>query len=257
VPDEQLKDVQRRILRNVLSEYDLPESLHGGVPGRSPRTNAEKHLGKDLVVNLDVRDFFPSVKHGEVARMFRREFGAGDEVTWLLTRLTTVDGQLPQGAPTSTMIANLLLATPVDAPTMHRADELGVTATRFVDDMAFSGRRASQLISATAKAVSRVGLRTWRKEKLKITPRSERQEVTGLTVNSSVGPSVSRKKRDRIRAAIHALQRVQSESEFENQLRSIRGRLTHLCSFNPGAANRLQRRLGDVLSASGRRFVQK
>jgi hypothetical protein len=230
-----------------LTECQLPDNLHGGIKGRSPKTNAEQHLGKEVVVTLDVRDFFPSVKHSQVARMFKRELHCGNEVTWLLTRLTTIDGQLPQGAPTSTMVANLLLAGPVDSPTSDMAREMEVVNTRFVDDMAFSGARASELISHTAQAVSRVALRTWRKRKLKITPRSQRQEVTGLTVNSTDGPSVSRKKRDKIRAAIFALRHIKDDETFVGELRSVKGRINHVRDFNPGSAKRLQRQLANVL----------
>ena len=56
----------------------------------SPMTNAEQHCGKPLVVTQDVRDFFPSVSHRQVASMFAREFGAGRDVVWLLTRPTTI-----------------------------------------------------------------------------------------------------------------------------------------------------------------------
>ena len=163
VPDEELKKVQRLILRRIFSEAPLPDGLHGGIPSRSPKTSAECHLGKDLVVNLDVRNFFPSASHRQVAEMFRRDFGCGREARWLLTRLTTIDGQLPQGAPTSTMIANLLLAIPVDVPIERSAAQLRVEYTRFVDDVAISGESADKLISETAKAVSTVGWRMWRK----------------------------------------------------------------------------------------------
>ena len=247
VPDKLLKNVQRRILRNILMDFSLPPGAHGGVKGRSPKTNAEQHLGKSLVVNIDVRDFFPSVDHRQVAKMFRREFGCGRQTTWLLTRLTTVDGQLPQGAPTSTMIANILLSTPVDGPTDRLAAEQDVGFTRFVDDITLSGEQADTLITDTAKAISRVDLRTWRKrEKLKITPRSRRQEVTGLTVNSSSAPGVPRYKRARIRTAIHEIETA-LPCELKQSLASIRGRLIHLNQFNPGSAKRLQRQLDRVL----------
>ena len=209
VPDDELKQIQRRILRKVLADFQFPVGAHGGIKGRSPRTNAEQHLGKSLVVNIDIRDFFPSVDHRQVAKMFHREFGCGRQTTWLLTRLTTVDGQLPQGAPTSTMVANILLAGAVDGPTTQRATGGDVEFTRFVDDITLSGARAGSLINETAKSASRIGLRTWRKrKKLKITPRSRRQEVTGLTVNSTSGPYVPKYKRARIKTAIHQLATV-------------------------------------------------
>ena len=250
VPDRELKIVQRRILKQVLMRFPLENGAHGGVIGRSPKSNAEQHLGKSLLVNVDVRDFFPSVDHRLIAKMFRREFGCGRETTWLLTRLTTIDGQLPQGAPTSTMIANILLTTPVDKPAKVRAHNLKVEFSRFVDDIAFSGEQADSLINETARTISQVGLRTWRKrKKLKITPRSCRQEVTGLTVNSLNGPSVARYKRARIRAAIHQL-KSKSRGDYENALNSIRGRLNHLKQFNPGSAARLNRQLNKDLSDS-------
>lgn len=247
VPDSELKSVQRRILKKILDDFSLSDCAHGGVKRRSPKTNAERHLGKRLVVNIDVRDFFPSVDHRQVAKMFCREFGCGRQTTWLLTRLTTVDGQLPQGAPTSTMIANILLARPVDYPTIQRANECNVDVTRFVDDITLSGEQADSLINETAKSVSRVGLRTWRsRKKLKIVPRSRRQEVTGLIVNSLDGPSVAREKRSRIRTAIYQL-RTTPSNDFARSLSSIKGRLNHLDQFNSGSAARLQRYLNDVL----------
>ena len=198
-------------------------------------------------MNIDIRDFFPSVDHRQVAKMFHREFGCGRQTTWLLTRLTTVDGQLPQGAPTSTMVANILLAGAVDGPTTQRATGGDVEFTRFVDDITLSGARAGSLINETAKSASRIGLRTWRKrKKLKITPRSRRQEVTGLTVNSTSGPYVPKYKRARIKTAIHQLATVSSE-DHKQSLASIKGRLTHLRQFNPGSAKRLDRHLARVL----------
>lgn len=245
-PDAQLKKVQRRILRRVLVEHPLSDAVHGGVKGRSPKSNAEYHLGKSVVVNVDVSNFFPSVSHRLVAKMFIREFGCGRDTAWLLTRLTTVDGQLPQGAPTSTLIANILLASPVDQPIGEEASVRCVRHTRFVDDITFSGENAHSLINETDHAASRVGLKINR-TKLKITPHSCRQEVTGLTVNSSSRPSVARCKRDRIRAAIHQL-KFKSHSDLEHALSSIYGRLNHLRQFNPSSAARMQRQLDKALT---------
>lgn len=247
-PDKRLKLVQRRILRKILSDYSLPDTAHGGVKGKSPKTNAAQHVGKPLVVTLDIRNFYPSVSHHQVARMFRREFGCGNSTTWLLTRLTTIDGQLPQGAPTSTAIANILLASTVDQPAERYAARHGVVVTRFVDDFGFSGEKATTLINNTAASASRIGLRTWRKrKKLKIMPASQRQEVTGLTVNAADGPSVPKYKRDRIRAAIHQL-RCLSAAEVEKEIQSIDGRINHVAQHNTVAAKRLRQQFEQVLA---------
>lgn len=244
-PDAQLKKVQRRILKQVLMQYPLSDAVHGGTKGRSPKSNAACHLGKSVVVQIDVRNFFPSVSHRLVAKMFTREYRCGRDTAWLLTRLTTVDGQLPQGAPTSTFIANVLLSNPVDRPIREQASVLGIDLTRFVDDIALSGESAQSLINQTVNAVAQAGLGINRK-KLKISPRYHRQEVTGLTVNMPNGPSIARYKRDRVRAAIHQLVSM-SHTDREHALNSIHGRLNYVKQFNPSAAKRMYSQLDEVL----------
>jgi hypothetical protein len=246
-PDSRLKAVQRRILRRILADFPLPDCAHGGVTGRSPLTNASQHLGKDYLVNSDIRNFYPSITHHQVAAMFREHFGCGRDTTWLLTRLTTLDGCVPQGAPTSSMIANILLAEPVDQPLVEQADKERVSFTRFVDDVSLSGDHPQALINAIATGASKVGLRTHRQSgKLTITPRSRRQEVTGYTVNSESGPSVGRYKQARIRAAIGQLLYLRKD-EFTAAVTSVDGRLNHLRQTNTGAAARLRCYLQRVL----------
>ena len=123
-----------------------------------------------------------------------------------------------------------------------------MTVTRFVDDFAYSGA-GMHARSSTARLgpARQVGLRTWRrKRKLRIMPASNRQEVTGLTVNAATGPSVPREKRDRVRAAIHQLGQCPTESE-QKAIQSIRGRLNHVERYNAGSAARLARLLEKTL----------
>ena len=248
VPKPELKGIQRNIKNAVLGPLELSDSAHGGVRGRSTHTNASQHLGQPWVVTTDVRSFFPNVKHYIVYRMFRHEFGFGKEVASLLARLTTLHAELPQGAPTSTIIANLLMAKAVDAPVSQRARELGAANTRFVDDFCFSGNDPRSLINDTARALSRKRLPIWRKTtkfqakpKLKIMPRSRRQEVTGLVVNSASGPSVPREYRDAVRAAIHQAAALPEGPQRRSAENSIRGRIVYVEMYNPGAAKRLRR----------------
>ena len=255
VPDKKLKFVQRRILRRILDRYALPDTAHGGVKGKSPKTNAAQHCGKPLVVSMDIRNFYPSVSHRQIAKVFRCEFGCGRDTTWLLTRLTTIDGQLPQGAPTSTAIANIVLATAVDRRSEIRASKRSVAVTRFVDDFAFSGRKAKSLINSTSRSVSGLGLRVWRApKKLKIMPASQRQIVTGLTVNSPDAPSVPRYKRDRIKAAIHQLPHL-PPAEAHKAIQSIGGRLNHLEQHNIGSAKRLRARFERTLQVLDQKSI--
>jgi RNA-directed DNA polymerase len=256
IPDTELMDIQRRIKKNVLDPISLSDDVHGGVRGRSPRSNASQHLGARCVVTIDVRKFFDEVRHRTVYRMFRHELGFGRDVASILTRLTTLDSRIPQGAPTSTAVANLVLSIPVDGPLSKQKTAHDVRYTRFVDDLAFSGLNPRPIINMVANFLSRRRLKIHRikkslqkKSKLKITPRSRPQEVTGLLVNSAGGPSISRKRRDRVREAIFHLRQMSDSLSRDKAVQSLRGRIFHVQQFNPGAALRLKRYLDQTLAA--------
>ena len=238
-PLDDLKEIQRRIKLNVFDRVPLSDAAHGGVGGRSPKTNAGQHLGQACVINLDVRKFFDEVHHEEVYGLFRKELGFGREVSRLLTRLTTLGDCLPQGAPTSTAIANLLLAKPVDNPISGNASRVGVRYTRFVDDIALSGTNPRPLIASVGKHLSRRRLPMYRRKagiqtqsKLKITHSRCRQEVTGLVVNARSGPSVPRDYRDNLRSAVYSL-RAADRLALPAALRSVRGKIEYVRSSTP------------------------
>jgi RNA-directed DNA polymerase len=256
VPDDELKGIQRRLTANVLSPLGLGDIAHGGVRGRSARSNAEQHVGQPCVVTLDVKDFFPNVRHYMIYRMLRHELGFGRDAASLITRLTTLHGELPQGAPTSTVLANLILAQSVDGPLSLAAQRIGVRVTRFVDDITLSGANPRPLINVTARLLSRRRLPMYRKKarfhskpKLRITPRSRAQEVTGLTINATTGLSIPRGRREAVRAAIFQLRNTSARGDERNAaINSIRGRIAHVREFNPRAAARLEKQLNASLS---------
>jgi RNA-directed DNA polymerase len=243
-PSKQLKHTQKRITRNILLGIEIGVEVHGGVKGCSPRSNATPHLRRKWLANLDVRNFFPKIKHTIVLQLFRKELGFGCDVARLLARLTTRDGGLPQGAPTSLALANLILWKPVDVPIAATAAVLKLNYTRWVDDISASGDDPRPIINAIAKRLSQRGLRIYRKKdsegklKFKITPLSERQEVTGLVVNGKT-PTVSRQRRAQVRAAIHQAAALNG-SAFRKASASIEGRILHVSQFNPGSAKRLR-----------------
>jgi hypothetical protein len=192
---------------------------------------------------MDVKEFFPHVRHYMVYRMFRHELRFGRDVASLLTRLTTYRSYLPQGAPTSTPIANLLLAAPVDTPLAIHAARWGLRYSRFVDDLAISGKNPRSLINLIAKLLSRRRLKVHRlrrhgRSKLKITSSGRAQQVTGLIVNAQRGLSVPGHRREKIRTAIWVLRRT-NKHELPQAVNSIRGRISYVAQFNRGSAKRL------------------
>jgi hypothetical protein len=248
-PSDELKDIQRRINRLILSAAEIGDEVHGGVAGKSSRSNAEKHLGQRTVVTVDVRQFFPSVRHYVVYRLFRHELGFGRDVARVLTQLTTLRGALPQGAPTSVPIANILLARSVDAPVTSEVRSTGHVYTRFVDDAAFSGDDPRPFINIIARRLSTRRLSIHRQkpkgqknQKLKIMPRSQPQEVTGFLVNGS-RLTISHQRRDRIRAAINQLQQLSNEQDCRKAVISIRARIAYIEPYSRGTSRRLRRYL--------------
>jgi len=245
IPKQELMSIQRRIRERILAPIALSENAHGGVKGRSPRSNADQHLGQQSIATCDVRNFFPSVRHSMVYRMFRHRMGFGQQVASLLTRLVTFDAQLPQGSPTSTAVANLLM-TPIDEVLSDRAKECGIRYTRYVDDMTFSGVDPAALINQAGRLLSEFGLRQHRKQsrlgsksKLRIVPLSRAQEVTGLVVNSRRGPSISRARREEIRKAILNVRHLPGGPLRHKAISSMRGKIAYVRQFNPGAADRM------------------
>lgn len=239
-PGDVLKDIQRRIYRKVLLKVPLPESVHGGVKGRSPRTNAAIHLHQPCVVRLDIKKCFPSIGPKLVYQLYTVHLRLSPDVASILTKLTTYDRELPQGAPTSTALANLILFFECEDDIIAAAARSRSKNTRFVDDLIFSGKNPTDVIREVVKSLGRIGLSVSHK-KLDIMRSSARQEVTGLTVNRKTKPSVSQAKQSRIRAAIFQLD--PSSPDFIRNKQSVLGRIAYLRQTNPGAATRLNRLL--------------
>lgn len=179
-----LKEVQRWILRSILGAAPVHPAAKGFVEGRSIRDNARFHRGQRVVVNLDVEDFFGSVRSSSVASVFLR-MGYRRSVVAMLTGLTTLNDALPQGAPTSPALSNLVLAA-TDARIFGFARKQGIRYTRYADDITFSGDLdPGVVVRFTAGVLADVGLRLNRK-KTRVMRQSARQEATGIVVNRTL-----------------------------------------------------------------------
>lgn len=133
-----LKVIQKRINKNILSKIKLPNYAFGAVKGKSNITNAKQHQGKKYKFTTDLKDFFPSISNKSVFQMFLRH-GFSPSVSRILTQLTTYKGRIPQGAPTSSTVANLVFIKTGDI-LQKLSLNYGLTFTSFVDDMTFSSK---------------------------------------------------------------------------------------------------------------------
>jgi len=207
VPDDRLKSLQRRILRRVLARLKSHPAATGFERGHSIVTNALPHVGKDVVIRMDLKDFFGSTSAERVNEYFIC-IGWSEEAAKLLTRLVTHEGALPQGAPTSPRLSNLVNGR-LDARLEGFAQKRGVSYSRYADDIVFSGAasgkegRINDLIHAAKMIVADEGYVVHVHKKLRISRRHDRQMVTGLMVNEKV--NLPREVRRRLRAVEHHL----------------------------------------------------
>lgn len=133
---KRLKVIQKRLQRNILQKLGIPEYAYGAIRGKDNISNAKRHQGKKYVFTTDLTNFFPSVSNKQVFEMFV-SFDFSPTVSRYLTQLTTFRGKLPQGAPTSPIVANLVFVK-IGKNLQAFAAMNNLTFTSFVDDLTFS-----------------------------------------------------------------------------------------------------------------------
>jgi RNA-directed DNA polymerase len=243
-PNSELKTVQSLIRDNLLAPIPLSDIVHGCVKGRSALTNAMQHVGQRSVSSVDIRKCYPSITNRMVFRFFRDQLKLGPKLAAVLTRLTTKDGHLPTGAPTSDALANLILS-PVDHDVVLIAERFGLQKTRFVDNIDFAGPRSREAIGPTIRSLQELGVAVAHRKVFNAGANRPHQ-VTGYTVNGR-RPSLSRKHRDNVRAACHQAIRAHERGEsLDEMMPNLRGRLAHVRRTNPQTAERLQGMLLDA-----------
>lgn len=234
-----LKRVQHGIVTKILRKVRFPRYLHGGIRDREyPRdqvSNASQHAGAAILILDDIADFYPSLNKKLVFNIWLRFFGFSPDVAELLTGLTTYQGVIPQGAKTSSYLANLAFWN-IEGLLVEKFQAVELTYSRFVDDVTLSSRTP---ISNHAKTTARsmvygmLASKNCRPKRSKshIHHKGQQLVVTGLVANAAV-PAVDKKERRRIRAAVHNLEAAAKIDgmTFQNQKiwRQTKGRVVRL-----------------------------
>jgi RNA-directed DNA polymerase len=270
-PKSRLKAVQRRILEQMLDRIPIHAAVHGFVRGRSIRTFIGPHVGKRVVLRMDVEDFFPSFSAARVQSFFRTA-GYPESVADLLGGLCTnavprsawslfhLDmgaaqlremadlygrAHLPQGAPISPALANLC-AWRIDRRLSGLASSAGAEYTRYADDLAFSGgegfeQRVERFSLHVAAILLEEGFHT-NHRKTRIMRRGVRQYLTGLVANDRV--NIVRADFDRLKATLNncvrqgpASQNREGHVDFRAHLL---GRVGFVETIHPEKGNRMR-----------------
>jgi retron-type reverse transcriptase len=212
-PKEELKAIQRRLGDFLQDKVEFRQPAHGFVRERSIATNAALHVHHRAVFNLDLKDFFPTINFGRVRGLFMADpFKASPAVATILAQICCHEGSLPQGAPTSPVISNMICSR-LDAQLQRLAKNLGCVYTRYADDLTFSKRKGAFpkelaiedvfdeiAVGKKLRAIIEQNGFQIHPDKVHLYRNTHRQTVTGLTVNSRV--NVPRKYIREIRAII-------------------------------------------------------
>lgn len=243
-----LKRIHLQIKNKILSHVNFPDYLTGSLKGKDYKTNAGLHSKATIVISEDISNFFPSTTSEVVLDTWRHFFGFSPEVAECVARLTTKDHCLPQGAITSSYLANLAFWR--DEPTVHsHFKRHGITYSRYVDDIALSSRHymtAAEKTSAIATVYKMLKSKGYKpkRNKHEICTCKGQMFVTKLLVNER--PALTQKERSAIRAAIFQLERKVRDSQFSlaiSEYRSNLGRVSKLKRFHETEGETLMRRL--------------
>ncbi len=218
-PNEELRKLQRLIYHKLLRPLSVHESAKGFVPKKSIVHNALPHLQQAVVINLDLKDFFPSISARKV-HTFWRSLGWGEAAATILTRMCCTQSRLPQGAPTSPALSNLVNRK-LDARLFGLVSRSGGTYTRYADDIVLSfpvfGAREKLALSIACKIIKDEGYTIQKKKRVRVQRPHQRQTVTGLVVNKKV--NFPRELRRRIRAMEHHESLDDLNKEQSNELK--------------------------------------
>lgn len=237
-------EMQNWIYKKILFDINIHESATGFVFGKSVVDNAKIHLENPVILKMDLKDFFPSVSIKRVIAVFRR-LGYTKKISYYLASLCCLDGKLPQGAPTSPILSNIVVFD-LDRRLFGLANKFKLQYTRYADDLTFSGDRIPmRYIDYVTDIVCDEGFMV-NEEKTQLLLGSQRKIVTGISISSGK-LTIPREVRREIRKQV-----------FYIQKRGISNHLTSIGSSDPVYIERLLGRLNFWhLVEPGNEFVNK
>lgn len=266
-PKSRLREIQRKILREILSAVLPHPCAHGFCRGRSTKTFVAPHVGQEVVLRLDLKDFFHSVPVPRIGAVFRR-LGYPPNVAWLLQGLCTnsvapvlagkpfdnlswedrkrlQSKHLAQGAPTSAALANLC-AWRLDCRLHGVAKRFGFRYTRYADDLAFSGSsRLAGMYEFVEALVGSIAIDEGFRlnhRKTRLRRKSQRQCLVGIVVNEKLNSR--RADWDRLKATLYNCVRHGPESQNHDGHPSFKahleGRIAHMSWLNPSRGEKLR-----------------
>ncbi|MBN9298258.1 MAG: RNA-directed DNA polymerase [Filimonas sp.] len=272
-PKKQLKKLQLWVLNNVLCHLPNETVAHGFIRQRSIVTNAAPHVGKDIIVNVDLKDFFPTITYARVKGVFKK-LGYSEQQAIIFALICTqaeteeveMDGVkyyvqngkrcLPQGSPASPAISNII-AYKLDKKIQGLAAKLNFAYTRYADDLTFSttndnAKQITKLLYLIKKIVTAEGFEV-HPGKTHIMRKGGQQKVTGIVVNKQL--NVERSQLRKFRALLHNLQmngwKDQQWGNAKHLVNAVEGYINFVNMVNPVKAKLYKTQLEKIVATHG------
>lgn len=194
---------------NAQLPYEAPDHVHGFVHERSAFSNASQHLGKKCVLRVDLEDFFPSISSAMVKASLEAQ-GYDEKAAELAVSIVTIAGKLPIGLSTSPFLSNLVFLN-TDNSLVEYTQREGLSFTRYVDDLTFSGEVTDRHLTDIIKILDDANwsVNTYKTAFMR---RGGRQFVTGLYVGESDRPHIPRATKRKMRWILHMIRKFGYET---------------------------------------------
>ena len=238
VPDTILKKVQRSISDNILSHYTISHYATAYTSGSSVQKNASLHVGKQKILKLDIDGFFDHITYSRVKDCVFCKENYSEPIRILLTMLCYYKESLPQGAPTSPAITNIIMYD-FDEKIGKYCGENNISYTRYCDDMTFSGDFDEKAVIFVVKdELRKLGL-FLKNRKTAVIPNTKRQTVTGIVVNEKIG--LTKEYKNKIRQEIYYVKKHGIDGHLnkigcqdkQHYLNSLKGRIAFVLQTIP------------------------
>jgi hypothetical protein len=239
------------LFKNVL----YPAYLTGSLAGRDYSTNAGIHSGAHIAITEDISQFFPSITSDIVYDIWRKLLKFGHEPALLLTALTTKDGVVFQGTPTSSYIANLSFWN-IEHVVVEKLQSQGIKYSRYVDDVTLSKTStltADEKSWAISQVYGMMGSQGFKPKREKHDILSGKKPITIMGLNTNGKVSLPQEERSLIRAKVHGLEKRFAEDQidyvFRTDLNKVSGAVGKMSRFHKKEAAQLRERINVIRSS--------
>jgi RNA-directed DNA polymerase len=234
-----MRIAQYRVYSRILSRINVPDYIYAFERNKSIPVMAALHVGKAIVISIDIKDFFHSIKQSQLEQLFK-QYGIGDKPARTLSELCTYKAFVPQGAITSPKVSNIIAAKTFGPQVKAYCDGKGLTLTIYADDITVSSQdpnlNAGDVITALTNIIHENGFRV-NTRKTKVMRKYHRQYVCGVVVNEKT--NLVRKERLRLRAIVHNIkvngpshEAQKNNTTVDHFIDVLRGRLNWFKQLN-------------------------